>query len=91
MILSNRRRAQSSPLTTHVQEAMSEPKPSARRLLGIPTDYNPLVYAMAGHGTVGHEGAPSQTGQLAVLGRGNTITVQGRPNLQNCAPNKDDR
>ncbi len=70
---------------------MSEPRSSARRLQVIPADCLALVYAMAGHGTVGTDGAPIQTGQLAVRRTGKTITVQGRRILENCAPNKDDR
>jgi redox-sensitive bicupin YhaK (pirin superfamily) len=49
--------------------------PGARLTLPWRTDYNALVYAMAGLGTVGAEGRSIQTGQLAVLGTGNVLTV----------------
>jgi len=51
-----------------------------------PADFNALVYALGGSGTVGAEGRPLRSGQLAVLGAGDTITVradalQGAPEL----------
>jgi redox-sensitive bicupin YhaK (pirin superfamily) len=49
--------------------------PGARLTLPWRTDYNSLVYAMAGLGSVGADGRPIQTGQLAVLGTGNVLTV----------------
>jgi redox-sensitive bicupin YhaK (pirin superfamily) len=49
--------------------------PGARLTLPWRTDYNALVYTMAGLGSVGSEGRPIQTGQLAVLGTGNVLTV----------------
>ena len=42
--------------------------PGARLVLPWRADYNALVYAMAGIGTVGAEARPIQAGQLAVLG-----------------------
>jgi redox-sensitive bicupin YhaK (pirin superfamily) len=39
-------------------------------------DYNALVYTMAGHGFVGDEARPVQTGQLTVFGEGDTIVVR---------------
>ena len=39
-------------------------------------DFNALVYALAGSGTVGAEGRPLRAGQLAVLGAGDTVTVR---------------
>ncbi|HWG64089.1 MAG TPA: pirin family protein [Streptosporangiaceae bacterium] len=38
-------------------------------------DFNALVYVLAGAGTVGAERRPVQTGQLAVFGAGDVITV----------------
>jgi redox-sensitive bicupin YhaK (pirin superfamily) len=49
--------------------------PGARLTLPWRTDYNALVYAMAGLGSVGADGRPIQTGQLAVLGTGKVLTV----------------
>ena len=49
--------------------------PGARLSLPWRPDYNALVYVLAGQGSVGAEGKPIATGQLAVLGEGNAITV----------------
>ncbi|HEX5824119.1 MAG TPA: pirin family protein, partial [Candidatus Limnocylindrales bacterium] len=49
--------------------------PGARLALPWRPDDNALVYVMAGIGTVGAEGRPIRTGQLAVMGEGNTVTV----------------
>jgi redox-sensitive bicupin YhaK (pirin superfamily) len=38
-------------------------------------DFNGLVYVLSGRGTVGAERRPIHQGQLAVLGKGDTITV----------------
>ena len=40
-------------------------------------DFNALVYALSGAGTVGAEGRPIRQGQLAVLGEGDSIRVAG--------------
>jgi quercetin 2,3-dioxygenase len=52
--------------------------PGARLNLPWRADYNALVYTMAGFGTVGIEARSIETGQLAVLGPGNTLTVAAR-------------
>ena len=49
--------------------------PGARLDLPWRTDFNALVYVMGGAGTVGAQGSPLTTGQLAVLGDGDTVTV----------------
>jgi len=41
------------------------------------SDYNALVYVLAGAGTIGSDLRPIRTGQLAVLGAGDTIRVAG--------------
>jgi redox-sensitive bicupin YhaK (pirin superfamily) len=53
--------------------------PGARLVVPWRADYNALVYAMAGHGSVGLEGRPIATGQLATLGGGDAITVEAAP------------
>ena len=53
--------------------------PGGRLVLPWRADYNALVYVMAGHGTIATEGRPIQTGQLAVLGSGDAITVAAAP------------
>ncbi|HRW18866.1 MAG TPA: pirin family protein [Dermatophilaceae bacterium] len=47
--------------------------PGGRVELPWPAAYNALVYVLAGSGTVGPQRRPIRTGQLAVLGSGDTI------------------
>ena len=63
--------------------------PGARLSLPWRADYNALVYAMAGHGTVGAEARPIGTGQLAVFGRGDAITVMALPVQESRSPSLD--
>ncbi|MGA8208874.1 MAG: pirin family protein [Nocardioidaceae bacterium] len=49
--------------------------PGARLDLPWQADFNALVYVVAGTGTVGLEQRPVRAGQLAVLGRGDVVTV----------------
>jgi quercetin 2,3-dioxygenase len=49
--------------------------PGAQVRLPWRPDFNALVYALSGRGTVGSEHRPFGEGQLAVLGDGDTITV----------------
>jgi redox-sensitive bicupin YhaK (pirin superfamily) len=49
--------------------------PGARLSLPWRVDYNALVYVLAGSGSVGAETRPIQTGQLALFGPGDTVTV----------------
>ncbi|MCY7373532.1 MAG: pirin family protein [Spirochaetaceae bacterium] len=50
-------------------------QPGASLTLPWRPDFNALVYALSGSGTVGGEGRPLRSGQLAVLGAGDTVTV----------------
>ena len=63
--------------------------PGARLSLPWRADYNALVYAMAGFGSVGTEKRPIQTGQLAVFGEGNTITIDAQPIQESRSPSLD--
>ena len=49
-------------------------------------DFNALVYVLAGSGTVGAERRPVWTGQLALLGAGNTIRVAGERTQDSRSP-----
>jgi redox-sensitive bicupin YhaK (pirin superfamily) len=53
--------------------------PGARLELPWDPRYNALVYALAGAGTVGEEGAALHEGQLAVLDEGDHVVVTGAP------------
>ena len=59
--------------------------------LAIPwrADYNALVYVLAGHGTVGAERLAVQTGQLAVLGPGNSLRLAAAMRQESRSPNLD--
>ena len=50
-------------------------EPGARMELPWPVEYNALVYVLAGQGTVGTDAQPIRTGQSAVLGAGDYLTV----------------
>jgi redox-sensitive bicupin YhaK (pirin superfamily) len=52
-------------------------RPGARLVLPWPQSFNGLVYVLAGEGTVGAEGRPVRTGQLAVHGPGDAIELRG--------------
>jgi quercetin 2,3-dioxygenase len=49
--------------------------PGAALTLPWRPDFNALVYALGGTGTVGAERRPLRSGQLALLGAGDTVTV----------------
>jgi redox-sensitive bicupin YhaK (pirin superfamily) len=63
--------------------------PGARLSLPWRADYNALVYAMAGRGSAGAEGRPIESGQLAVFGQGNTITVAAATTQESRSRNLD--
>ncbi len=57
-------------------------QPGAEVDLPWRADYNGLVYVLSGAGTVGAERRPIRSGQLAVLGAGDTIRVAGHPSQE---------
>ena len=67
------------PGSTSTPMAMMHATISPAATLRLPwrTDFNALVYVLSGSGTVGAERRPISTGQLAVYGPGETITVSG--------------
>jgi len=50
-------------------------EPGARLDLPWNVDFNTLVYVLNGHGTVGVDGQPVHTGQSAVFGAGDYLTL----------------
>src|SRR3972149_5638623 len=52
-------------------------------------DYNALLYVLAGQGSVGIEERPIGTGQLAVFGAGNAVTVGAARIQESRTPNLD--
>ncbi len=65
------------PGVTHTPMAMTHVtvSPGAQLRLPWPRAFNALVYALAGQGTVGADRCPLASGQLAVLGAGDVVTV----------------
>jgi quercetin 2,3-dioxygenase len=49
--------------------------PGAKLELPWPREYNALVYALSGRGTAGPSAHPLRSGQLAVFGKGDAITI----------------
>jgi hypothetical protein len=65
------------PGSTHTPIALAHAtvSPGARLRLPWNPSFNALVYVLAGSGTVGPTAAPVRTGQLAVFGHGDRITI----------------
>jgi redox-sensitive bicupin YhaK (pirin superfamily) len=65
------------PGSTHTPMAMVHATVSPGAELELPWDpgFNALLYVLSGQGTVG-DGVPVRTGQLAVLGAGDTVVVR---------------
>jgi quercetin 2,3-dioxygenase len=52
-------------------------------------DFNALVYALGGHGSVGSDRRPLRSGQLAVFGSGDTIRVRADAAQESRSPDLD--
>jgi redox-sensitive bicupin YhaK (pirin superfamily) len=63
--------------------------PGASLTLPWRKDFNALVYVMSGRGTVGAERRPLQSGQLAVFGPGDVVTVGANERQDSHSPNLD--
>ena len=68
---------QKGPGSTHTPMAMVHATVAPSAGLDLPWDpeFNALVYVLSGHGTVGLEKRPVKAGNLAVLGRGDFVTL----------------
>ncbi|MEX0710273.1 MAG: pirin family protein [Chloroflexota bacterium] len=77
------------PGTTYTPMTMIHATLSPAAHLSLPwrADYNALVYVLAGNGSVGSEGWPVQSGQLAVFGPGDTVTVAAAGVQETRSPN----
>ena len=64
-------------------------EPGARLDLPWDPDFNALVYVLNGDGTVGTDAAPIHTGQTAVLGAGDYITVAAAGRQEARSPKLD--
>ena len=79
------------PGVTHTPIALVHATVSPGAELRVPwrRDFNALVYALAGKGSVTTAGRPIQMGQLAVLGSGDTVTVRADATQESRSPNLD--
>jgi redox-sensitive bicupin YhaK (pirin superfamily) len=76
------------PGSTYTPMTMVHATVSPGAQLELPWDpgYNALVYVLSGHGTVGLEKKAIRTGNLAVLGAGDFVTLQGAGNQESRSP-----
>jgi redox-sensitive bicupin YhaK (pirin superfamily) len=63
--------------------------PEAELVLPWRSDYNALVYVLAGSGSVGTDARPVQTGQLAVFGAGNGLRLRAALRQESRSPKLD--
>ena len=79
------------PGTTHTPMSLVHAtiEPGARLELPWQVEFNALVYVLNGHGTVGVEGRPVRTGQSAVLGAGDYLTVTADGSQESRSPKLD--
>jgi len=79
------------PGSTHTPVAIAHATLSPGAQLALPwrVDFNALVYALAGQGTVGSEVRPFRMGQLAVLAKGDVINLAADPTQESRAANLD--
>jgi redox-sensitive bicupin YhaK (pirin superfamily) len=79
------------PGTTYTPMAMVHATVAPGATLDLPwdPDFNALVYVLSGNGSVGIDGHPVTTGQLAVFGPGDTVTVRGATHQDSRTPSLD--
>ncbi len=79
------------PGVTHTPMTLLHATLSPEAELALPwrADYNALVYALAGHGTVGAERVAIESGQLAVFGPGNTLRLRAAERQESRSPSLD--
>jgi len=63
--------------------------PGARLTIPWRSDFNALAYVLSGFGTVGIDQHPIRTGQLAMYGAGDTITIAAAVGQESRSPNLD--
>jgi redox-sensitive bicupin YhaK (pirin superfamily) len=71
---------------TPISYAHASVSPGAQLQVPWRPDFNALVYALSGSGTVGTERRPLHEGQLAVFGPGDAISVQANPGQETRSP-----
>jgi redox-sensitive bicupin YhaK (pirin superfamily) len=61
-------------------------QPGAELVLPWPSGFNALVYALAGHGSIGPDARPLHSGQLAVHGSGDAMSLRADTNQDSRHP-----
>jgi quercetin 2,3-dioxygenase len=81
----------SGPGVTHTPMAMAHVtvSPGARLVLPWSRDHNALVYVLSGQGTVGADSRPISSGQLAVFGEGDALTMTAATGQESRTPALD--
>jgi quercetin 2,3-dioxygenase len=64
-------------------------EPGAELRLPWREDFNALAYVLGGHGTAGSDRRPIEAGQLAVYGRGDTVTLAAAQTQESRSPKMD--
>ena len=79
------------PGSTHTPMALvhASVEPGARLDLPWNPEFNALVYVLGGSGTVGNDGQPIKTGQAAVFGSGDYLTITADPRQESRMPQLD--
>ncbi|WP_246631599.1 pirin family protein [Pseudonocardia nigra] len=79
------------PGSTYTPMAMMHATVSPGATVRLPwrRDFNALVYVLSGAGSVGPDRHPVHTGQAALFGPGDTITVAGNERQESCLPGLD--
>jgi hypothetical protein len=79
------------PGVTHTPIALVHATLTPGASLTVPwrPDFNALVYTLAGHGSVGVEARPIHSGQLAVFGAGDTLTITADARQESRSPDLD--
>ena len=69
---------QRGPGSTHTPISLvhATVQPGAALILPWPSQFNALVYALAGDGSIGPDAQPIHSGQLAVHGAGNALAIR---------------
>jgi redox-sensitive bicupin YhaK (pirin superfamily) len=79
------------PGVTHTPIALVHATLTPGASLTVPwrPDFNALVYTLAGHGSAGAEARPIHSGQLAVFGAGDTLTITADARQESRSPDLD--
>jgi hypothetical protein len=79
------------PGVTHTPIALVHATLTAGASLTLPwrPDFNALVYVLSGQGSVGAEARPIHSGQLAVFGAGDTLTIAADARQESRSPDLD--